>query len=718
MTSRRDFVRQGAAALLVGVAADGIRLIKAEAGVDFAPNDWIRIDRDGRVTISAHKMEMGQGVGTSLPLIIAEELGADWRMVSTVVPQPGRRFPSMRTAGSGSVAGSWRPLRQAAAAAREMLIAAAAGGWNVATAECEATEGTVVHRGSNRPIGFGELVAGAAALPVPSNPTLKSATAFRLLGRRVARLDTVAMVDGSLRYGFDVRLPGLLRAVVARSAAHGGRLAGWSADRARRIPGVRDVLEIPSGVAVVADSTWAAIRAREALDLTWDDSAATDIGSAELWLRLERALDAGGKIARKEGDVRQALAGAARRLEAEYRYPFQAHAAVEPLSCTAMVGDGRCELWAGTQAPNQAQEAIAALLGIMPERVTINPLPLGGGFGRRLAFDYMLESVEIARRIPGRPVQLIWTRDDDTRHDMYQSAQIVRMAAGLDPDGRIVGWRHRVSEFHLSMFGPHSVDFNPVEDGDPWGAFDTPYAFPALEVELARTASPVPTGAWRSVTYPPSVFARECFLDEVAHATGRDPLRLRLELLATPQSVRVGSQSLDNRSRLRAVLSLAADRAGWAQSHPRERNGRRYGRGLAANGYHEGTMVAQVAEVSVGPAGDLRVHKVVCAIDCGTVVNLTGVEQQFEGGVVWALSTLVGREITFTRGRTEQSGYRDFPVLRIADAPRVEVHVVPSSLRPFGIGEQPVPPVFPAVMNAVFAATGRRIRRVPFFSEQ
>ena len=716
--TRREFVRWSSftgAALVIGVSHDGA-LIGAAPNVEpFQPNEWLRIAADGRVTIIAHRSEMGQGVRTSLPMIVAEELGADWSRVTVEHARPGPTYPNMRTSGSGSVAGAWVPLRTAAAAAREMLIATAAERWAANVSECVAENGAVVHRPSRRRLEFGALVGDAARRPVPSQPRLRNPTDFRSLGTRVRHVDVPAIVTGKAVYGLDVRVPGMRFAAVARPPAHGGRIARWNADRARGVAGVVDVVEIPSGVAVVATNTWAAMRGRDALQVEVAPGVGATGDTAAFIHVLDAALARGGKTAVERGDVTAAFAGNGKRMTATYHAPFQAHAALEPLNCVAHVRDGQCDVWVGTQAPNQAQEAVAKQLGISLDRVTLHVTLLGGGFGRRLGVDYVIEAVELSRRIGG-PVQVVWSREDDLRHDMYQSAQVNRLTASLDSRGVPVAWRHEVADYNLTMFGEYDPNYDPAADGDPWGAFDTPYDFPSLDVTLALAPAPVPTGAWRAVTYPAAVFARESFLDEIAVATGQDPVQLRLALLPSPGTVNVRGMSVDNGDRLRAVLRLAAEKSAWGTPLRSPNDGRRWGRGIAINAYHRQTMVAQVAEASVGPRGDVLVHRVVCAVDCGLVINRSGLEAQFEGGVMWALSALES-EITFSKGATVQGNYGDYPVVRMREAPKVEVHVVPSTMRPFGVGEQPVPAVWPAVANAVFAATGRRVRRLPLTRE-
>ncbi|MEO8452545.1 MAG: molybdopterin cofactor-binding domain-containing protein [Gemmatimonadota bacterium] len=715
-TSRRDFLETSATgiALLIGISQLGCHKPALAGGDDpFAPNQWLRIGPDGRVTVINDKSEMGQGASSAIPLIVAEELGVPWDAVSVEHAKPGPSFDDMGTSGSDSVAGRWKSLRVAAASAREMLIGAAAAKWRVPPAECVAEKGFVKHPSSRREASFGSLVAAASKLAVPASPTLKPDSGFTLVGTRVPRLDTRSAVTGAKQYGLDVRIPGMLRATIARCPVPSGKLTRWSGEKAKQVPGVRQVVQVSNGIAVVADTTWAALKGRDVLELVWDEEAGRGVDSAALWTQLERGFGTVGKAARQEGTPDGALAGAARRIDAEYRYPFQAHAAVESLNAVAHVTDGGAEIWAGTQNPNRVQTDAAKLLGCATERVVVNVLPLGGAFGRRISPDFVLEAVEVSRAARA-PVQLVWSREDDLTHDMYQSAAIVRMRAGLDPAGTIVGWSHQIADFHLSMFGDFDpATFKPAEDGEPWGGIDTPYAFPALDVRIARQRPPVRTGAWRSVFYPSSVMARECFLDEVAHATGKDPVALRLELLGTPNPVTRQGVTIDNRSRLKAVVSLAAEKGGWGTPLPNVEPGRTAGRGVACNEYHRRTVVANVAEVSVGAAGDVIVHRIVCAMDCGRPVSLDGIEAQIEGGTMWALSTLLGREITFAAGRTEQKSFADFPVLRISQAPRVEAHIVPSTLPPFGVGEQPVPGAIPAVLNAIFAATGRRIRRVP-----
>jgi isoquinoline 1-oxidoreductase subunit beta len=716
--TRRQFLRAG----VLGGAALALRVpvllpeeARAGAGPAFAPNKWISIDGSGAVTLVASRAEMGQGVRTALAMILAEELEADWKTVTVITPSPGERYPGMRTGGSGSVSGYWMPLRKAGAAAREMLVAAAAEGWGVPAAECRAQAGAVVHGKSGRSLGYGALATkvAAAGRPVPKEPVLKPDSEFRLLGSRVPRVDGPAIVTGRAVYGLDARpLDGAaLVAVVARCPVPGGRVRSFDGSRASAVPGVRRVLAISTGVAVVADDTWSALRGRDALRIDWDEGENRGGSTEAYWARLREA-SKGGRVTRSDGDVAKALSESARRLEATYDYEFQAHAPVEPMNCFADVRPGRCTIRVGTQAPNQAQEAAAKLLGVPLESVRVEVPLLGGGFGRRLDHDYVPEAVELSRTIAA-PVQVVWTRQDEFEQDRFQPASTSTLAAGLDASGRLVAWRHKSTSFHLTQFGPFAPDDPDTYDGNPWGVLDNPYAVPNLVAEYAEAKAPVPTGSWRSVAYPSTVFARESFLDETAHAAGKDPVAWRLSLLEGGGVLRVGEWEIQ-RERLAAVLRLAATKSDWGAPLATIRSpGRRVGRGVAANVYHGRTHVAQVAEVSVGDAGDVRVHRVVCAVDCGRVVNLAGVEGQVESGIVWGLSAALNTQILFRDGRAQAKTFRDYPVLRLSETPAIAVHVVPSAEAPGGMGEPPVPPIAPAVANAVFAATGKRVRRLP-----
>ena len=710
--SRRDFLK------LSGLAGAGLVVrvpflkapAPAAAGAEpFAPNQWLRVGSNGRVTLVVARTEMGQGVRTALSMILAEELEADWASVSIEQASTGPLYADMNTGGSDSVESSWMPLRQAAASARTMLVAAAAQGWNVPVESCRAERGSVVHAPTGRRLSYGRLAAAAARLPVPKDPALKNPKDFRIVGKPVRRVDGPAIVSGKARYGLDTRVPGMLFAAVARCPVAGGKLSRLDAVKARAVPGVVKVVEVSTGVAVVARSTWAALSGRDALGVTWDEGRNAGLTTAELVRRIDAAAESGSlHVSRREGDVERALAGAAVRMSATYRDAFQAHASVEPQNAIAQVSGGACEIWAPTQNPQRVQREAAKLLGLAPEKVTVHVSLVGGGFGRRLGADYAVEAADVARAA-GAPVQVVWSRKDDFEHDWLHPAGRADLEAGLDASGRVVAWKHRFASFHLSMFGAFDPEGVDKPDVDPWGGYDTPYAVPNLLAGWIAVESPIRTGAWRSVEYPANVFARESFLDEIAHRTGRDPLDLRRELLTG--SFPWASRSVD-RSALAAVLDLAASKAGWGKPLP-GRPRRRSGRGVACNVYHGRTLLAHVAEVSVGAGGDVQVHRIVTAADCGQVVNPMGVQGQVESGAAWGLSYALKGEVAIENGRVAQGNFRDFPVLGIAEMPQVEVYTVPSSNRPTGFGEQPVPPVAPAVANAIFSATGRRARSLP-----
>jgi isoquinoline 1-oxidoreductase subunit beta len=717
-TSRRAFLKTasvGGAALVLGF--DGERhLIAAEHALDlkeFRPNGWIRIDENGVVTLTIGKSEMGQGVRTSLAMILADELEADWSRISVVQASPGPEFTKLGTGGSWSLGGSWKILRQAGAAAREMLVSAAAARWNVDPARCGAENGTIVNQNSGERIKFGELVRHAARLPVPAEPQLKSPNQFKLIGRARLRIDGRDIVTGKARYGIDVRVPGMLHASVERPPWVGARPLHWNEDKARAVRGVRSVFPISNGVAVVADSTWSAMKGRAALAVKWSDQPTNGFDSDAHRARLEKACDEKGIVTRKE-EPNDKVDAPVRTLEATYFYPFYAHAPVETMNCTASVARERCIIWAPTQAPNLLQEQVAELLGIPPANVHVNVTLIGGGFGRRLAIDYALEAAEISRQAKA-PVQVLWTRPDDMQHGHFQGAAAHRLRASFESKGSIVIWRH------TEAASPHNIDKpskpEVIKDAAyyqdlSWGVYDIPYAIAAIETAYVPVEIPVRHGPWRSVFAPSSVFARESFIDEIASASGADPLAYRLKLLQGPDTVRAGSLTIDRR-RLRKVLEVVRDKSGWGQPMSKSE-----GRGVTCNVYDGETHVAYVAQVAVTQTGEVRVNRVTAAFDCGLIVNPLGLEQQVESGIIWGMSSALGGEITFRNGQVQQSTFADYAVARMRDTPVIDVHLVQSDRpQPFGAGEPPVPPLAPAIANAIFAATGRRIRSLPIRPE-
>ncbi|MEY2488357.1 MAG: isoquinoline 1-oxidoreductase subunit beta [Verrucomicrobiota bacterium] len=715
ITSRRAFLKTaalGGASLVVAFNENrlfgaGKDAAKKEATGQFKPNGWIRVDADGTVTLTIGKSEMGQGVRTSLAMILADELEADWSRIKLVQALPGPDFKRLGTGGSFSLAGSWETLRQAAAAAREMLITAAAARWKVDRAACSAEKGEVLHAASKRRLKYAELVADAAKLPVPADPPLKKASDFRLIGKPTKRIDGRSIVTGAARYGIDTKVPGMLYASIERAPWTGAKPKSSQDAKALAIHGVR-IVPCTSGIAAVGETTWAALKGRAALAVAWGDPPANAFDSEAHFKRLDEASEQKGFVTRKE-EAPAGTRAVARTLYASYFYPFYAHAPVETMNCVADVRADRCVIWAPTQAPNSLQDEVAKFLGLAPEKVEVNVTLIGGGFGRRLAVDYALEAAEISRAVKA-PVQVLWTRTDDTRQGHFQAASVHRLSAGLDSADALVAWRHTKagSPHNLKLPDPAAVRDAGFYQDLSWGVYDVPYAIPSIETAYVTVDLAVRHGPWRSVFAPSSVFAREAFIDEVAHARGSDPLGFRLELLNGPDTVKAGSLTIDRR-RLRRVLELAREKSGWGTAVAA-----RHGRGVACNIYDGETHIAYVVDVVVDDAGKVRVERVVAVVDCGLVVNPTGVEQQIEGGILWGISSALLGEITFRGGTAQQANYADYGVARMRDTPAIEVHIVPSeATQPFGMGEPPVPPIAPAIVNAIFAATGKRIRRLP-----
>jgi CO/xanthine dehydrogenase Mo-binding subunit len=713
MTGRRDFLKITGAAgagLVLGLRLDAKPKPGEAAKPEFRPNAFLTVRQDGTVRITVPKTEMGQGVRTALPLAVAEEMDLDWSKIEVVNAMPGPDFKSMQTGGSTSVSSTWTPLRKAGATAREMLKAAAAAQWNVDIQQCRTEKGFVLGPG-NKKLGYGALVEAAAKLPVPKEPTLKKPGEYRLLGKRTPRYDGPDIVTGKAIFGLDVRRPGQRFAAVLRCPVPGGQPKAWDDTKAKAVHGVKAIVKVPTGLAVVADSTWAAFKGRETLEAstTWDEGIGKDFNSAALETKSRVALIGPGLEARKAGDAEQALAAAAKVMEAEYSFPYQAHATVEPMNATVHIQAEGAEMWTGSQSPNKAQATAAAALGLKPEQMKVNVALIGGGFGRRLGTDFSTEAAQVAKAAGGGPIQVVWDREDDFRHDLHHPATLHRMRAGLDAKGALSAWAHRIAGPSIlrSWMGGKASPAQASAEAN--GALDIPYAIPAIMVDYAEVEAPTPMGWWRGIEIVPNVFARECFLDEVAHATGKDPLQFRLDLLGKQGIVKFGQDEADIR-RLKKVLQVAAEKAGWGRKLPAG-----HGLGLACHAYDGRSYAAEVAEVSIDK-GQLRIHKVTCAVDCGFVVNPSGLEAQVEGGIAFGLSALF-TQITWEKGRTVQSGYHEFPLLRLGDMPEVETHVVHSGEPPSGIGEPPVPLAIPAVLNAVFAATGKRIRRVPLGPE-
>jgi isoquinoline 1-oxidoreductase beta subunit len=722
-STRRSFLKSGAlagAGLAIWVEFPGA--VAEVNAAPFRPNAYISITPTNQIRIWLTRSEMGQGIRTTLPMMLLEELEVDWSQVQFEQAMPGGLFKGirLRTSGSGSTVGTYTALRKAGATAREMLVAAAAEKWQADASTCRAKSAAVIHLPTGRHFTYGELASAASQQKVPDNPPLKNPKDFHIIGTRVKRTDGRGIVTGRAMYGLDVRLPGMLFAVMARCPSIGGTLVSFDASKTLASPGVRHVVPvkegIATGVAVVADHTWAAIKGRDALKVEWDMGPNQNFDSDHFLQNMQGALGQDGYFVRNDGNAVEALGSAAKTLEAIYEYPFQAHAPVETMNCVADVRKDSCEIWAPTQCPEVAQEETAKMLGLPPDSVKVHITLLGGGFGRRLFADYVPEAVEVSR-VVGKPVQMVWTREDDMRRGFFHPCDIEHISGGLDASGKPTTWLQKSIGSNLSMFGfPDDEEKKDPQhyfkDGSPWGAFDNPYRFPHLKADFVPLNSPVPTGPWRAVEYPATVFARESFLDEMAHTAGQDPLEFRLQLLQPGDVLKIGDQEID-RSRLIRVLQVAAEKSGWKHSlsHTRERL---WGRGIACNVYAADCYIAQVAEVSIGrKSHDIRIHRIVCAADCGIVINPAGLEGQAESGIIWGLSATLHGKIDFKKGAAVQSSFTDFEVIRMNEAPVIETHIVATDHPPGGFGETAVPPVAPAVANAIFAATGKRIRRLP-----
>ena len=714
--SRRDFLKAGAG-LTLGVAAPsafaqaglGRADSKAVASGAFEPNAFVRVGTDSRVTVVVKHLEMGQGTYTGLPTLVAEELDADWGQIRVEgAPADASRYnnlfwgPAQGTGGSTAIANSWEQLRKAGAATRAMLVAAAAQRWGVPSESITVSRGTVLHKASGRNASFGQLAAAAGKQLVPAEVKLKDPRNFVYIGKRVPRTDSRAKSTGTAMFTQDVKLPGMLTAVVAHPPRFGAKVKSFNAATAKAVKGVTDVVAIPQGVAVLAPDFWTAKSGRDALVIDWDETGAFKLGSAEIMAEYKKLAAMLGLSARKDGDVTGALAGAAKIVEAAYEFPYLAHAAMEPMNCVVKLGANACEVWNGEQFQTADQAAVAGVLGLKPEQVSLHMLYAGGSFGRRAnpQSDYLVEAAAIAKAINGRaPVKLVWTREDDMQAGYYRPLNYHALKAGLDAQGRIIAWHHRIvgqsilagTAFEGAMV-KNGIDVTSVE-----GASTLPYAIPNLGVELHSPKMDVPVQWWRSVGSTHTAFSTETFLDELAAASGKDPYELRRTLLA-------------RHPRHKRVLELAAQRAGWSTPLAQAKGATR-GRGIAV---HESfnTFVAQVAEVSVWD-GRLQVDRVVCAVDCGVAVNPAVIRAQMESGIAFGLTAALHGAITLKDGVVEQSNFHDYAPLRINEMPRVEVHIVPSNEKPSGVGEPATPVIAPAVANAVFAATGKRVRSLP-----
>jgi isoquinoline 1-oxidoreductase beta subunit len=717
LPTRRDFLKSagsaGALALTIGFewAGPARRALAAPvappAGATFAPNAFLRIGADNTVTVIAKHVEMGQGAYTGIATVVAEELDADWARIRVEsAPADAKRYANLAfgtiqgTGGSSAMANSWTQLREAGGKARAMLLTAAAQEWHVPVAELTVEQGIVYHAGKKRQATFGALVARAATLPVPETVQLKDPKDFKLIGGHAPRVDAVAKSDGTAQFTIDVALPGMLVALLKRPPLFGATVKSFDAAPAAAVPGVVKVVQVPGGVAVVAKSFWAAKQGRDALTVQWDDSKAEKRSSAQLLEEYRRLAQQPALSARKDGDAAQAIKDSARKVSATYEFPYLAHAPMEPLDAVVKLTANSCEIWAGDQFQTLDQANAAHTAGLDPQQVSIHTLYAGGSFGRRanVGSDYIVEAVSIAKAYgaDGTPIKLQWTREDDIRGGLYRPMYFHTLEAGLDDKGHLNGWRHVIVGQSIMAGGAFAgMIKNGVDPTSVEGASTIAYAIPNISVDLATTKTGVPVLWWRVVGSSHTTYAVEAFIDEVAHAAGQDGFTFRRNLL-------------EHEPRMKAVLELAADKADWSTPLPPGK-----GRGIAVAEAFK-TFVAQVAEVSVGKDGQIKVDRVVCAVDCGTPINPDIIAAQMEGGIGFGLGAALYGAITLKDGRVEQDNFNSYRVLRMNEMPKVEVHIVPSAEPPTGVGEPGVAPLGPAVANAIFAATGKRNYVLPF----
>jgi isoquinoline 1-oxidoreductase beta subunit len=708
--TRRQFLKMAGTGLAIAVAttSTGIRLLSAaelaKEGPSFRPSAWLEVRPDETVVVIVGKSEMGQGVFTSLPMIAADELDADWKNVQFASAPASDAYKdpvwgSQSTGGSSSVRHMYDALRKAGAAAREMLVTAAATSWKVPAGECTYERGIVHHGKSGRSLTYGKLTADAAKLPVPQNPVLKKESQFRYIGKDLPRLDMQDKVSGAAKFGIDSDVPGMLYAAIARPPAWGAEASSYQKEAALGVTGVKAVVPVPGGIGVCAETMAAAWKGRDALKPIWSPGSKPQLTTASLEKEFLTWLDnQTGIVARNDGDAADVIGKAERKLDAVYQQPFLSHATMEPMNCTASVKPDRCEIWAPTQNQTGTLAAATAITGLKPEQVTVHTTYLGGGFGRRFERDFVEEALLLSKAV-GKPVKLVWTRPEDLQNDFYRPMNATRIRAALDGSGKVQAWSQTIvcPSIFARVF-PQMMK-NGIDNAAVEGVENMEYAIPNLHVEYVRFDTPVPVGFWRSVGSSHNAFTVESFVDELAHAAKKDPLEYRLAMLK-------------DHPRPRQVLQVAAEKAGWGNKIPEGRS-----RGIAY-AYSFGSYVAEVAEVSVDrKSGAITVHKVTCAVDCGSVVNPAIVRDQMMSGIVMGLSAALKEKIEVAEGGISSVNFGDYELLRISEAPDVDVHIVKSGAALGGIGEPGVPPVIPAVANAVFAATGARVRRLPMKPE-
>jgi isoquinoline 1-oxidoreductase subunit beta len=701
--SRRDFVGAGIAAgagLVIGFYLPHGGGSRKES---FSPNAYLRITPDNKVTIVVARSEMGQGVRTALPMILAEELEADWKQIEIEQAGASTLFGDQTTGGSASIRTTWDPMRKAGAIAREMLISAAALTWGVPRSACTAENSHIKHAASNRSLSYGELAGKAATLPIPSDAPLKQSKDYKIVGQRLARVDSPAKVTGEAGFGIDFRIPGMKYAVLSRCPVIGGKVSHFDDKESKKISGVSYVGKIgDSAVAVVADSAWSAMEGRRVLNVSWDEGANKDLNTAAVMASLKQTASKKGANLYSAGEPAKA---SGRHISAEYSLPFMAHAPMEPGNCTAHFQGTKCDLWAPTQVPQDCRDSVATAIGLDPDQVKVNVTLMGGGFGRRLEHDYAVEAALVSKAMNG-PVKVLWTREDDMRSSTYRPASLHQLSAALDGSGLPIALAHRIIAPSISgqkgQPVPNGVDPDLPDEAGPV------YAIPNYLIEYVQAETPVPLGWMRSVYALQAAFALESFIDELAVAAGKDPMKYRLQLLAKDQDLSYFTTTWHT-ARMRGVLQLAADKSGWDKPLPAGRF-----RGVACFGCFASYM-AEVVEITM-ENDQPRVHRVVAVVDCGQVVNPSILEQQIQGGIVYGLANALRAKITVEKGRVVQGNFDDYAPLRMDETPAVEVYAVPSAETPTGIGEPSVPPIAPALCNAIYTATKKRIRALPILS--
>jgi isoquinoline 1-oxidoreductase subunit beta len=730
LTDRRTFLKTasaGGAVLFIGfhlpIRANSDAAQDQEKPLVNPFNAWVRFTPDNKVTLILGKSEMGQGVMTSLPMILAEELSLDWKHVQIEQAPTDPKIYDHGTGGSGSVAGSWLPLRRAGATAREMFITAAAKRWNVSRETCKAQDGGILHGARKSFYTYGELVEDAAVLPIPDPKTvpLKNSADFTILGRDQIRFEVRDKATGTAKFGLDSRVPGMLSAVIARCPVFGGKVKSFDATKTKAVPGVKDVFVIDpvaegaftaGGVVVLAENSWAAIEGRKALQIRWHEGPAASESSALLDQQFQDNAAKPGKLVRNEGDANAAIARAPKKVEATYEFPFAAHATMEPMNCTIHIKPDRAEAWIPTQAPQWAQEVISKVSGLPIEKVNVHTTLMGGGFGRRYQADFVMEAAQVAK-VTSKPVMVFWTREDDMQHDFYRPASYHRLSGALDAKGSLAAWKHFQTSTSIEAKWSPKGEENPEKSEFATAAF-IPYATSNYRVEYTLAKSYVPRAWWRSVEHSSSGFVVESFVDELAHAAGADPVEFRLRLIGDDRKIPDFTNPKENKpldtARLRAVLRVASEKADWGKPLPRG-----ISRGIA--GYYSfESYTAVVAEVSVQDRA-VKIHRLVYAVDCGRPINPDGIRAQVESAVIYGLSAAMHDAITIDHGSVQQTNFHNYQIPRMNQAPKTEVHLVMSTEDPTGIGEPGLPVIAPAVCNAIFAGTGKRIRKLPIKPE-